>query len=256
MRPSRAAVVVTLVSHRHQFLFLKTKKTGGTSFEMLLEPYCAPEGHEVVHRTTGLVSDEGAVGVRVGRKRIAHLREAGALPMSGNRTADGKPIAYFSHMPAQKVRAAVGDDVWDRYFRVTSVRNPFTRPLSLYHHKVKNRRIVAAPDFANIRSDFSDFVLGDAFDNDYEITHIGRRPVYHDAFRLENRAADIVRLGERLGIPLAAEDMPHAKNLGRDRKDLDVLDLFPGPVIDAIRTKSKWLFDEFDYSPDIDDAEF
>ena len=32
-----------LVSHKHRFIFVKTRKTGGTSVELALAPHCGPD---------------------------------------------------------------------------------------------------------------------------------------------------------------------------------------------------------------------
>ena len=32
-----------IVSHRHRFIFIKTRKTAGTSIEIALSPHCGPE---------------------------------------------------------------------------------------------------------------------------------------------------------------------------------------------------------------------
>lgn len=250
---------MTLVSHARQFVFLKTKKTGGSSLEMMLEPYCAPPGHPVVHETTGLVSEYGVVGVRVLPEVIQQLKDEGRMPHAVARRRDQSEyrINWFSHMPAAKVRRAIGPETFDRYLRLTAVRNPFTRAVSLFYYWMSIGKLEPNLGLTDTRAAFREFVLGDAFDNDLVVTHIQDKPVFHDAFRLERRDEDIPRIGERLGLPLDASQLPHVKR--RDRSGeagVPDIELFDQSVVDAIRRKSAWIFDNFDYTPDLEDAMF
>jgi hypothetical protein len=250
---------VTLVSHRHEFVFLKTRKTGGSSFEMLLEPFCAPSGHEVVHHTKGRVSADGIIGVRAPAAHIPHLRSAGELPVTDvqNRRGETISVEWRSHMPARMVRRGIGMPAWRRYRRVTAVRNPFTRAISLFFFKMKREMIPSVPyTIAELREAFSGFVSSGSFETDYEITHIDNTRIYHEILRLEHREADILRLAARLGINLDPSALPHVKNLRPDREGLPVRDLFDNRSAESVRQRCRWMFDELGYSPDVDAAQF
>lgn len=251
---------MTLVSHAHEFIFLKTKKTGGSSLEMLLEPYCAPPGHLVVHETTGLVSEYGIVGVRVLPDVIQQLKDEGRMPHAVARRRDESEyrINWFSHMPAAKVRRAIGGETFDRYLRVTAVRNPFARAVSLFYYWKSIGKLGPELDLTNTREAFREFVLSDAFDNDLVVTHIQDRPVFHDAFRLEHRDEDIPRVGQRMGLDLDPSELPHVKRREREGGGSNVpdIELFDQAVVDAIRRKSAWIFEHFDYPADLEDATF
>ena len=39
-----------IVSHKNRFIFLKTRKTAGTSIEISLRPYCGPD--DIITRIT------------------------------------------------------------------------------------------------------------------------------------------------------------------------------------------------------------
>lgn len=248
---------MTLVSHTHKFVFLKTKKTAGSSFEMMLEPYCAPPGHDVVHHTTGHVSEYGIVGVRVSPDRIRELKAEGLMPYTMVRSASGVEtrIYWISHMSAARVRRAIGAPAWDNYTRITAVRNPFTRAVSLFYHNMRTANLDPTIDLTDTRAAFREFVLSDDFATDYEITHIGDKAVFHDAFRLEHREEDIARIGRRLGIHLDAADMVHVKRRPKEQPTTSDRELFDPVVIDAVRRKCAWMFDQFDYSPNVDDAD-
>ena len=250
---------MTLVSHRHEFVFLKTRKTGGSSFEMLLEPFCAPPGHEVVHHTKGRVSADGIIGVRAPASHIARLRSTGELPTTDVRNKRGETIAveWRSHMPARKVRQGIGVHAWRQYLRVTAVRNPFTRAISLFFFKMSRRMIPSVPlNTTELREAFRGFVSSGSFETDYQITHIDDTWVCHEVLRLEHRDRDILRLAARLGISLDPSALPHVKNLRPDREGLPVRDLFDDRSTESVRERCRWMFDEVGYSPDPDDAQF
>ncbi len=250
---------MTLVSHRHQFVFLKTRKTGGSSFEMLLEPFCAPPGHEVVHHTTGRVSADGIIGVRAPTSHIPHLRERGELPTTVLPNSLDESIAteWRSHMSALTVRRGIGVAAWRRYRRITAVRNPFTRVVSLFFHSMMIGRIPAVPfDVDELSDSFRKFVVSPLFKSDFGITHIGERRVYQYALRLEHRERDIRRLGDQLGLNLDASMLPHVKNLRPNREGLPVRELFDRHSVEVVRQSCRWVFDEVGYSPDIEDARF
>jgi hypothetical protein len=92
-----------IISHRHQFIFIKTLKTAGTSIEVFLSQHCGPDDivtpilpHVEPHRP---------------------------------RNHDG----YFNHIPATAIRDRVGPDVWRTYFKFCVERNPWDKTLSYYH---------------------------------------------------------------------------------------------------------------------------
>lgn len=120
-----------LVSHKHRFIFVKTRKTGGTSVELALAPLCGPD--DIVtplkeYRTTG--SGVQPRNFRLPRNRWS-LR-ARARRLLGKRTPN-RGTGFFQHMPASDIRSLLGDDIWDGYFKFTIERNPWDRQVSLYH---------------------------------------------------------------------------------------------------------------------------
>ena len=107
---------MTLVSHRAQFIFLKTHKTAGTSVEAALEPLCLPDGTPAgAHYRDMAVSEAGIVGAR-GRR--------------------AKDALWRNHMSALAIRRQVGSRIWRRYFKISVVRNPFDRMVSMFFSRL------------------------------------------------------------------------------------------------------------------------
>lgn len=126
---------MTLISHRAEFIFLKTHKTAGTSVEAALEPLCLPDGADAgAHYREMSVSAAGIVGAR-------------------GRTA--KAAKWRNHMSARAVRREIGRDKWRRYFKFTVVRNPFDRMVSMFFSRQSaEQREELATSFENARTAF------------------------------------------------------------------------------------------------------
>ncbi len=91
-----------IVSHKHKFIFVKTLKTAGTSFEVALAKVCGVD--DVVTPISPAVHGH-------------HAQNAGG---------------YYNHMPAEQIRKSLGDDIWSNYFKFTIERNPWDKEVSWY----------------------------------------------------------------------------------------------------------------------------
>ncbi|MEJ1161249.1 sulfotransferase family 2 domain-containing protein [Prosthecomicrobium sp. N25] len=184
-----------IVSHRHGFLFIKTRKTGGTSVELALSEICGPE--DVV--TPVSRPDER---LRRGRGPQNYLRPWRERPwdwplrlLRARNRPDPALMRFWPHMSATQVREALGAEIFDRYLKVTIERNPWDRELSGYHWAMRN----AGPG----RPSFEEHVLDPsgrhAFHN-FEKYSIAGRIVADVVLRHDRLEDDFVALMARLGI--------------------------------------------------------
>ena len=126
-----------LISHKHKFIFIKTKKTAGTSLEAYLGKFCdGPE--DVVTRIADTHHAEHGYWPKNWQGRFNLLPEL-ANPVGVKRSSIIKQFLggykFYPHIPAASVRNRVGKDIWDNYFKFCVERNPFDKLLSHYYSR-------------------------------------------------------------------------------------------------------------------------
>ncbi len=133
-----------IISHKHKFIFIKTRKTAGTSIEIFLSKYCGEfdiisptsehiDGH-IPRNYTGfwnplpeVIKNQRRIDKQrrtkmVFRKRAKRIIKQLLLKKN-----------YYSHIPAIEVRRRLTKDVWNNYYKFCVERNPFDKTLSHYH---------------------------------------------------------------------------------------------------------------------------
>jgi hypothetical protein len=198
-----------IVNHRYRFIYLKTKKTAGTSIEIALSRYC--DGNDILSK----------IGHRDEPKRAAlgyqgpanHLEPAGkSLGERIDRWLHGPKQRYFNHMPARELREKIGDETWNSYFKFCFERNPWDRAISQYYWQ--NRSKKRLPDFYRYLHRMRRLGILSNFDT----YAIDGRVAVDAVYRFEDLNAELGRIVERLGLPGGLE-LPDAKrNVRKDRR--------------------------------------
>jgi len=177
-----------IVSHEHRFIFLKTRKTAGTSVEIALSRICGSE--DIITPITE--TDEQLRKVLGGRPPQHYT----APPLE----REGR-----AHLPASAVRRIVGSDVWGSYFKFAIERNPWDAVVSLYYWRIRdNPTPVSFEDFVN-----SDEVPRWAHKN-ARIYRLQGKVAVDELCRFESLGSDLDGIWSTLGLP-GAPELPRAK---------------------------------------------
>jgi hypothetical protein len=171
-----------IASHAHRFVFIKTRKTAGTSIEIALSRQCGPD--DLVTRISP--ADE-------------ELRAAAGGV--GPQNDDTDPSSY-AHMGARRVIEVIGRETWDDYFTFAVERNPFDVVASSYRYSSRK------PTF---KKTFAEFVRSKRVERlalNERLYRLRGEVIVDEVYRYEELPAAMADVSARLGLEL---DLPHAK---------------------------------------------
>jgi len=191
-----------IVSHRHRFIYLRTRKTAGTSIEMFLRQFCGPD--DIVTRDFPI--DE-RIALTLGLPGPQHYCAGPLRPWTMTRRdlrwmrrhrAWPRRALVHPHSPAATIRRMVGEDIWAGYTKITSVRDPWEFVVSHYHFR---RRRLSARQLRN--GDPPGLTLDDAVERagwNWATYTIDGVPVFDRAIRYEHLQRDLMAVTDALGL--------------------------------------------------------
>lgn len=106
-----------IVSHKHRFIFFKTRKTAGTSLQIALSEFCGED--DIItgsHKFYGKETEDHSAGINM-----------------------DKFITNHPHPPLKQVKKFLGENIWNSYFKFAFVRNPYEIAVSRYHWNKKGK---------------------------------------------------------------------------------------------------------------------
>lgn len=221
-----------ILSTSHSFIFVHVPKTAGTAMTAALEP----------HAVTGT--------------RTALRRALRWLPLR-----EAPDRAYFrKHETAAAMRAKLGPQVFDRFFRFTVVRNPFDHAVSHYEYLKEFRNPKKAAEFAAMS--FADYlrwrttergpfvpIFSTLPDQAHWLVDGAGRLLVNRVMRFETLADDFAQVMDEVGLPgtrMERINPTRAKVKGRS-----LASYYDAGTLATVRALYARDFDLFGYSRDL-----
>lgn len=196
-----------IVSYSRNFIFVKTKKTAGSTVEAVLAATIA-DG-DIVTQEDGYKhpgSDEGFDEVALRRQR-----QEAKLTRRDERRGRKQAGGFYTHMSAEEIRDLVDPAFWDRAVKLTVERHPYEKVVSQAYYRAFRD---GSPDIER----HLDRILRKATYAGHPLWMIGDKVAVDVFLRQENLKADLDQLGARLGIAIP-EELPQLKAKSRlDRR--------------------------------------
>jgi hypothetical protein len=192
-----------IVSHRHRFIFLKTRKTAGSSVELALSALCGPE--DIITRVA-----KREEPLRLGRPPQNFVVRVPSRWWHRLSRYGGEPryFVYYDHVPAGLIKKHITTELWRRYTKVTIVRNPWDREISRYFYAAARQdRYADFAEFVRRRTRWHPM-------KNYRIHSINGRNIADVVLRYEHLDADFESFVRSLGVDELPE-LPRANSESR-----------------------------------------
>lgn len=183
-----------IVSHEHGFIFMKTRKTAGTSVEIALSRICGPD--DVI---TPITPDDELLRRALGGRSPQNFQ----TPPNLDRRA-------FNHMPVSMVRKMLGRQKFESYLSFAVERNPWDAVVSLYHWRYRD----------SDPGSFSEYVASEAVETyatkNQRIYRVRGTVAVDRVLRYEELGTELAEVWSELKLP-GTPDLPRAKAGSRPR---------------------------------------
>ncbi|WP_261134428.1 sulfotransferase family protein [Bacillus sp. Marseille-Q3570] len=179
-----------IISHKYKFIFLKTKKTAGTSIEISLSRYCGDR--DII---TPIMPEDEKIRAALGK-----------YPQN-NQIGQTN---FYNHDSANKIKSLIGEDIWNSYYKFCFDRNPWDKVISLYYFLVRDPQKESFDEFLSrggyqYAYNFPIYTI----DNDSVVDYIGR---------YENLENDLKSICDTISLPFDGW-LPKAKGQFRKNRD-------------------------------------
>lgn len=209
-----------IASYQHGFVFVKTRKTAGTSIEIALSRFCGPR--DVV--TPISFSDEqirGRDGVRPRNytrspafERMHSLALRVGRPELARRTrrACRRRRVFWNHMGAREIRTVLGPAFWERAFKFSIDRHPYEKVVSQAWWRLRAGKAYAGREFDEV----VDAIVEQGDYRNYDLYAIDGKLAVDHVMKYEELDQELRWLVEKLALPPL--DLSRAKGGIRPRE--------------------------------------
>jgi len=188
-----------IINHKYKFIFLKTRKTAGTSIEIALSQFCG--ANDIItrlHKESEPMRQ--ALGFRGSQNRDVPLRFYSKFDWV-KLLLFQKRKRFSNHVSAHFIRENIGEEIWNSYFKFCFERNPFDKAISRYYWSTSEPR-----------PEIYDYLLSARIDllSNWDIYTVNDHVAVDFVGRYENLTDDLAVVTEKIGIP-GQLDLPRAK---------------------------------------------
>ncbi len=198
-----------IISHKYKFIFIKTRKTAGTSIEVFLSNVCAE--NDIVTPIWPVVEGHRPRNYKKLWNPIPELFHSNWEEFKSSISDFIRLKKFYNHIPAWLVRERISKEIWDNYFKFCVERNPWDKTLSHFYMQ-KNRSKYEMTFDEYIRN--GNFCINAPLYTDKK----GKIIVDH-VIKYENLNSELNSIFNNLGIPFSGELGVKAKSSSRkDRR--------------------------------------
>ncbi len=211
-----------IISHEHKFIFLKTRKTAGTSVEIALSRFC---GEKDVITPISSADEETREKLRHRGPQNFQVDWIEFAPKDWRHLfLKRKRASYYNHIPAEEVRPLIGTKVWNEYFKFCFERNPWDKAISLYFWRTRGRE--PRPTLLEFLRSVNETRLSNfgiyGIDGDLAVDHAG---LYEDLDSELERIAALLKLPEEIKLPRAKgtsreDKRPYRDIIGQEERNI------------------------------------
>ena len=230
-----------ILSHEHRFIFLKTRKTAGTSIEIALSKFCGDK--DIITRITN--QDEilrSQLGFRGPQNFLVRASKYDILDIL--RIVRYGRLRINNHDPASLLTKYIDKENFEEYHKFTVVRNPWDMAVSMYYWQVNG----PSKQFSNTMSfkDFINYCPRELLDNSL-IYLIDGQSIIDTFIKFENLANDWKAIVNLIG--LEELELPRAKSGTRkDKRHYSMI--YDDEDVEFIRSLCSWEIENFGYEFD------
>ena len=192
-----------LISHLHKFIYLKSKKTAGTSVEIFLQKYCI-DPNKIKDFNKLVKSNKNVLNLK-GKEIESKYGIIGSRGIGMRK----KNKIWYNHKSAKDIKNEIGEDLFNNYLKICNVRNPYDLAVSMYEWKKSQN---------NIKESFSEFLLNtkwqDKLKSNIGIWSIDGKYKF-EYIRFENLEEDILKVFKKLNIKKDSINLQHYKKTNR-----------------------------------------
>ena len=179
-----------IISHKHKFIFIKLRKTAGTSLEIAFSGICGKD--DII--TPISKEDEGA-RAKLGflgpqnffiSKRNYKPKDWTQLILNGQR-----PM-FYNHIPALEIKDHIPKKIWNNYYKFCFERNPWDKVISHYYHRSRGGNYKSIMEY--LLNDTGDAIRG------YDTYAVDNNVVVDKIFRYEEMDNALTELSGTLGL--------------------------------------------------------